>query len=111
MGCKTEQFHPSNLRLLERLMEVSGLPLADLQFLARGGLLNTCLKHQFKVDYSIETWNTTLSILFGSKIELWDKKEIAVWLDGYSGIVPTGLDYSGIPHSSPAGAASTEQRL
>ena len=111
MGCKTEQFHPSNLRLLERLMEVSGLPLADLQFLARGGLLNTCLKHQFKVDYSIETWNTTLSILFGSKIELWDRKEIAVWLDEYDSTVLAVSNRCGIQHRSLTGDFSNEQRL
>ena len=111
MGYQAEQFRPPDLRLLERLMEISGLPLVDLQFLARGGLLNTCLKHQLKEDYDAGTWNATLSILFGSEIGIWDRNEIAVWLDGYSGMVPAGANRGGIPHSAPAGTASTEQRL
>lgn len=67
--------------LLTDLCKISGLPLAELQFLGKAGLLRTHLRNIPAKQYTVEEWNIGLAVLYDRRMEFTSLEEVHQWLN------------------------------
>jgi len=67
--------------LLTDLCKISGLPLAELQFLGKAGLLRTHLRKIPVRRYTVEEWNIGLAVLYDRRMEFASVVEVHQWLN------------------------------
>ena len=67
--------------LLDDLCEVSGLPLEELQFLGKKGLLRTQLQNIPVEQYTLEQWRVGLAVLYDRRMEFLSLEEVRQWLN------------------------------
>lgn len=77
--------------LLADLSKISGLPLEELQFLGKAGLLRTQLRNIPVERYTLEEWKVGLAVLYDRRMEFASLEEVRQCLN--SPILPsTGED-------------------
>ena len=67
--------------LLTDLCKISGLSLAELQFLGKAGLLRTHLRNIPAKQYTVEEWNIGLAVLYDRRMEFTSLEEVHQWLN------------------------------
>ena len=67
--------------LLADLCKISGLPLEELQFLGKAGLLRTHLRKIPAGQYTVEEWNIGLAVLYDRRMAFTSLEEVHQWLN------------------------------
>ena len=62
--------------LLADLSKISGLPLEELQFLGKAGLLRTQLRNIPVERYTLEEWKVGLAVLYDRRMEFASLEEV-----------------------------------
>ena len=73
--------HTPGDALLDDLCEISGLPLKELQFLGKAGLLRTQLRNIPVERYTLEEWKVGLAVLYDRRMEFASLEEVRQWLN------------------------------